>query len=149
MKCTYCGSEIPAGEGVTGEGHQFCNTIHRYSWKQSGGLNHTAVPASSSVSANTAAVFGSNSGGLLRKIIGTIVYTILSYFLLVIFLGALMGGVAGCEAGQNGQDPAEAGRIAGEQFAATYGLFILILCFILSAAGSFTGFLPLTKPSKN
>jgi hypothetical protein len=148
MKCTYCGNEIPAGEGVTGEGHQFCNTIHRYSWKQSGGAKDASILSSASTAANASVVSGTKPNGLLRKIIGTIVYTIVSYFLLVILLGALMGGVAGCEAGQNGQDPAEAGRVAGEQFAATYGLFILILCFILSAVGSFKGFLPLTKPSK-
>ena len=149
MKCSYCGNEIPAGEGVTGEGQMFCNTIHRYSWKQSGGQNAAVNPSSVQSSTKVPDVSAKIGNGLLRKIIGTVVYTIVSYFLLVIILGARMGGVAGCEAGQNGQDPAEAGRVAGEQFAATYGLFILILCFILSAVGSFKGFLPLTKPSKN
>ncbi len=148
MKCTYCGSEIPAGEEVTGDGHSFCNTIHRYSWKRSGAQNAAAVSVPVQTADTSPVISGLNANGMLRKIVGTIVYSAVTYFLLVIILGALIGGVAGYEAGQNGQDPAEAGRIAGEQFASTYGLFILILCFILSAVGSFKGFLPLTKPSK-
>lgn len=49
------------------------------------------------------------------------------------------------EARQNGEDPAEAGRMAGENFAHKYGLFIFILCFILSTVGTFRDLLPVPR----
>ncbi len=145
MKCTYCGNEIPSGEETTGEGVFFCNTIHRYSWKQSG--SQSIVAAGANVSKPILPTIPSKTD-LPRKIIGSLAYSAASYFFLVVLLGALMGGIAGVEAGKNGQDAAEAGRIAGENFSRTYGLFILILCIILSTVGSFKGYLPLTTSSK-
>lgn len=148
MKCAYCGNEIPAGEEVPGEGTFFCNTIHRYSWKQSGSLETAAAGPSDTPGASVRSSAAPFTNGLTRKIIGSIVYSTASYFFLMLILSMLMGAVAGVEAGQNGQDAAEAGRNAGENFGRTYGLFIMVLCIILSTAGSFKGYLPLTTSSK-
>ncbi|MFZ4620729.1 MAG: hypothetical protein ACOYNS_09230 [Bacteroidota bacterium] len=148
MKCAYCGNEIPAGEEVSGDGSFFCNTIHRYSWKQSGTLEKAASVPSGTPAAATKASATPFTNGLMRKIIGSAVYSAATYFFLMLILSMLMGAVAGVEAGQNGQDAAEAGRNAGENFGRTYGLFIMVLCIILSTVGSFKGFLPLTTSSK-
>lgn len=144
MKCTFCGNEIPVGEEISGEGEFFCNTIHRYSWKQSG--SQKIVDSGATTAKPILPVIPTSN--IQRKIIGSLVYSAASYFFLIVLLGAFMGGIAGVEAGLNGQDAAEAGRNAGENFARTYGLFILILCFMLSTVGSFKGYLPLTTSSK-
>ncbi len=145
--CTYCGQEIPAGEEVSGEGRFFCNTIHRYSWKQSS--SQTALPrvhTGEEVSAGSSVPLP-DKNVLARKLIGSVLYTLVTYFLLVFILGMLTGGAAGMEAGQNGEDPAEAGRMASENFAHNYGLFIFILCFILSTIGTFRDLLPMPSIS--
>ncbi len=145
MRCAYCGKELSDDESVSWEGQFFCNTIHRYSWKQSS--THTAVPrlhAGEEASARSSAPLPEKNV-LARKLIGSVLYTLVSYFLLVFILGMLTGGVAGMEAGQNGEDPAEAGRTAGENFAHTYGSFIFILCFILSTVGTFRDLLPVPR----
>jgi Mn2+/Fe2+ NRAMP family transporter len=147
MRCAYCGKELSDGESVSWEGQSFCNTIHRYAWKQSS--SQTAVPrvrAGVEVSARSSVPLPEKNV-LARKLIGSVLYTLVSYFLLVFILGMLTGGVAGMEAGQNGEDPAEAGRTAGENFAHTYGSFIFILCFILSTVGIFKGLLPMPRIS--
>jgi len=73
MKCAYCGNEITGSDAVQYDGHSFCNSIHRYSYKtmqQNEALLQKTTPAAASPARQTA----------IWNIVGTAVGLAMGYY---------------------------------------------------------------------
>jgi hypothetical protein len=77
-----------------------------------------------------------------------VVYTLLSYFGVLMIIGGILGGIAGFEAGQSGADGAEAGRIAGAKFGQEWGWLVLLVSIAFNSIAVSRGWLPWTKNRK-
>ena len=51
MKCDYCGKELDPSTALAFEGRNFCNSLHRYSWKSSAPAEGIVSPAAAASAA--------------------------------------------------------------------------------------------------
>ena len=147
MKCAYCNNEIPQGEEIDFNGLHFCNTIHRYSWKNVSPNTHVNS-VQSAVSAQLLTSTTTAKPSILQKSLFGILYFVLFYLLISFTLGGIIGGLAGVEAGHAGKDVSEAARIAGQELGAKYGIIFILAAITLSTIGSIKGWFPGTRKKK-
>jgi len=82
---------------------------------------------------------------VVRKFLASIGWFIVLYLIVSLIGGGIVGGIAGANDPENA---VEAGRIAGEEFGMTYGVYMLGGSFALAVIGSIFGILPFSRHHK-
>lgn len=147
MKCAYCHNEIVPGKEIEYNGNYFCNSLHRYSWNNDNLQTKSPAKATASTG-HPASSVATGQPSILRRSLWSLVYTIVFYFIFAVVIGGVVGGIAGAQAGYAGQDAAEAGRLAGQEFSSKYGLLLILISIALAVLGSFQCWLPGTRRKK-
>lgn len=108
MKCAYCNNEISGTESVQFEGMNFCNPIHRYSYKMEQSQKSTA--ANVRPEAATSSLFGGQLGTIIGSGVGLAIGLYAGIHVIVPF--SLLFGVLWILGKTNTVPPAGRGIIA-------------------------------------